>query len=297
MTKKLFRGQSAGDVAFDVLNVVFMIAFCAVIVYPMWYILVLSFNDGADAMRGGIYFWPREFTLNNYKKVLEDSQIVMAFFVSVARTLIGASTGVFFTAMVAYGLSKTHLVGRKVYMLIGIITLLFNGGLIPYFLLLRDLHLLDTFLVYIIPSLFGFYNCLIFINFFQNLPDSLEESALIDGANEFTIFIRIVLPLSMAVIATIALFLGVMHWNDYFSGVIYINNANLLPIQTLLYRIVSAAGSEKMAATLPPGMARYTSSQALKLATMVITTVPILCVYPFLQKFFVKGVLIGAVKG
>lgn len=248
-------------------------------------------------MRGGIYFWPRMFTLDNYKKVLEDSQILNAFLISAARTVIGAVTGVLFTAMVAFGLSKTKLVGRKVYMIIGVITLLFNGGLIPYFLLLRDLRLLDNFLVYIIPSLFGFYNCLIFINFFQNLPDSLEESALIDGANEFVIFIRIVLPLSTAVLATIALFLGVAHWNDYFSGVIYINNSNLLPIQTLLYRIVAAAGSEKMASTLPPGVARYTSSQALKLATMVITTVPIICVYPFLQKYFVKGVLIGAVKG
>jgi putative aldouronate transport system permease protein len=135
----------------------------------MWYILVLSFNDGADAMRGGIYFWPRAFTLDNYAKVLADTQIVRSFFVTVARTGVGTFAGVLFTAMVAFGLSKAYLLGRKLYLLLGIVTLMFNGGLIPYFLLLRDLRLLDNFLVFIIPNLFGFYNCMIFISFFQNL--------------------------------------------------------------------------------------------------------------------------------
>jgi putative aldouronate transport system permease protein len=294
---KMFKMQSPGDFIFNIINGTLLIFFCVLIVYPLWHIVVLSFNDGADAMRGGIYFWPRIFTMVNYKRVLGDAQILNAFFISLARTLIGVITGVFFTAMVAYGLSKTALVGRKIYMLVGLITMFFSGGLIPYFILLRGLRLIDTFLVYIIPNLFGFYNCLIFISFFRTIPVSLEESAIVDGANDFLIFIRIILPLSKAVLATIALFVGVHHWNDYFSGIIYINKTSLMPIQTFLYRIVAAAGSSRMAANIPPGMARATSSQALKLATMVVATVPILCVYPFLQKFFVKGVLIGAVKG
>lgn len=296
MTKRK-KHIPAGSMVFDSVNSLLMICFCALVLYPLWHIAVLSFNDGADAIRGGIYFWPRVFSLENYRRVLGEKQILNAFFISAARTVTGAASGVFFTAMVAYGLSKNHLAGRKLYMITGIITLFFGGGLIPYFLLLRNLRLIDTFLVFIIPSLFGFYNCLILITFFQSLPPSLEESAVMDGANEFLIFIRIALPLSKAALATIALFVGVYHWNDYFSGVIYINNPNLIPVQTYLYRIVAAGGSSRMAAALPPGMARFTSSQALKLATMVVTTVPILCVYPFLQKFFVKGVLIGAVKG
>ncbi|MDR0553558.1 MAG: carbohydrate ABC transporter permease [Treponema sp.] len=295
--KKYINGQSVGDFVFDSLNGFLMILFCLLVIYPLWYIVTLSFNDGADAMRGGIYFWPRVFTLENYKRVFAEAQVINAFFITVSRTVIGVVSGVFFTSMVAYGLSKTHLIGRKLYMLIGVVTLFFSGGLIPYFMLLRNLHLIDTFLVFIIPSLFGFYNCLIFITFFQSIPDSLEESAIVDGANEFLIFIRIILPLSKAVLATIALFVGVNHWNDYFSGVVYINKASLMPIQTYLYRVVVAGGSSRLAANMPAGMMRFTSSQALKLATMVVTTVPILCVYPFLQKFFVKGVLIGAVKG
>jgi putative aldouronate transport system permease protein len=295
--KKYINGRSIGDFVFDFLNSLLMILFCLLVIYPLWYIVALSFNDGADAMRGGIYFWPRVFTLENYKRVFAEAQIINAFFITVSRTVTGVVSGVFFTSMVAYGLSKTHLIGRKLYMLIGVVTLFFSGGLIPYFMLLRNLHLIDTFLVFIIPSLFGFYNCLIFMTFFQSIPESLEESAIVDGASEFLIFIRIILPLSKAVLATIALFVGVNHWNDYFSGVVYINKASLMPIQTYLYRVVVAGGSARMAANMPAGMMRFTSSQALKLATMVVTTVPILCVYPFLQKFFVKGVLIGAVKG
>lgn len=286
-----------GDSIFDGANSVLMILFCFVVVYPLWYTVVLSFNDGADAMRGGIYFWPRVFSLENYRRVLGEPQILNAFFVSAARTVVGVVTGVFFTSMVAFGLSKNYLIGRKIYMFAGLVTLFFGGGLIPYFILLRNLRLIDTFLVFIVPSLFGFYNCLIFISFFQTIPASLEESAVVDGANEFLVFVRIILPLSKAALATIALFVGVYHWNDYFSGVIYINKPSLMPIQTYLYRIVAAGDSARMAAAMPPGMVRFTSSQALKLATMVVTTFPILCVYPFLQKFFVKGVLIGAVKG
>ncbi|HIU32609.1 MAG TPA: carbohydrate ABC transporter permease, partial [Candidatus Caccousia avistercoris] len=168
---------------------------------------------------------------------------------------------------------------------------------IPTFLLIRDLHLYDSFWVYIIPSLFGFYNCIIFMSFFRTLPPALEESAMIDGANEFQQFIKIILPLSKPILATIALFTAVGHWNDYFTGVIYIQNPDLIPIQTYLYRIVAEAGSVKIQTNVQGLQERANSTQALKLATMVVTTLPIVCVYPFLQKYFVKGVMIGAVKG
>mgnify|MGYP005788939009 FL=1 len=279
------------------MNLVLLTAFCILILYPVWYIVVLSFNEGADAMLGGIYFWPRKFTLQNYRAVFQENAIVQSFLVTIARTVLGTATSVFFTAMVSFAYSKARLIGRNFYLTMGTVTLIFNGGLIPTFLLIRDLHLYDSFWVYIIPSLFGFYNCIIFMSFFRTLPPALEESAMIDGANEFQQFIKIILPLSKPILATIALFTAVGHWNDYFTGVIYIQNPDLIPIQTYLYRIVAEAGSVKIQTDVQGLQERANSTQALKLATMVVTTLPIVCVYPFLQKYFVKGVMIGAVKG
>jgi putative aldouronate transport system permease protein len=174
----------------------------------------------------------------------------------------------------------------------------FGGGLIPYFILLRSLRLYDSFLVYIIPGLFNFWNCIIFMTFFRELPAGLEESAKLDGANDMMIFLRIVLPLSMPVIATISLFVGVGHWNDYFSGVMFVNNPNLQPIQTFLYRVIAGSSQTKSIVGMPAGVAaQAVSSQSVKLATMTVTTAPIICIYPFLQRYFVKGVMIGAIKG
>lgn len=294
---KFFKRRSIGDTTFSVVNALILGLFCVAIIYPIWYIVVLSFNEGADAMLGGIYFWPRKFTLQNYKAVFADTAIVRAFGVTIARTVIGTVSSVFFTAMVSFSFSHSKLIGRNIYMTMGIITLMFSGGMIPYFLLLKNLHLLDTFWVYIIPSLFSFYNCIIFMSFFRSIPASIEESAMIDGANEFVQFIRIILPLSKPILATIALFTCVSHWNDYFSGVIYVNDPKLMPIQTFLYRVVAEAGSIKMTGNVVGLAAKANSTQALKLATMVVTTLPIVCVYPFLQKYFVKGVMIGSVKG
>jgi putative aldouronate transport system permease protein len=174
----------------------------------------------------------------------------------------------------------------------------FGGGLIPYFIMLRSIGLYDTFLVYIIPAMFNFYNLIIFMSFFREIPPALEESARLDGANDFVIFVRLIIPLSMPVLATIALFNGVYHWNDYFSGVMYINNPDLQPIQTFLYRIIASVSMTKSIVGMPAGIAaQQVSSQSVKLATMVTTTAPIICIYPFLQRYFVKGIMIGSIKG
>jgi putative aldouronate transport system permease protein len=275
-----------------------MLAVCFATLYPVWYTVVLSFNDASDTMRGGIFWWPRKFSLQSYKTVFLDDAIVRAFAVTFARTLIGTVSGVFFTSMVAYAFSKQKLAGRKVYMIIGTVTMFFGGGLIPYFIILKNLGLYDNFLVYIVPALFNFYNMIIFMAFFRELPAGLEESALIDGANEFRIFLEIVVPVSLPVLATIALFVGVYHWNDYFMGVMFINDPDLQPIQTFLYRIIASASAARTVQAMPVGMAAaQVSSQSVKLATMVVTTAPIICVYPFLQKYFVKGMLVGSIKG
>ena len=275
-----------------------MVFVCFVAIYPVWYTIIVSFNNSEDTLRGGVYFWPRQFTLESYKTVFQDKSIVKAFGITIMRTVIGTVASVLFTSMVGYALSKKHIFGNKVYMIIGTITMFFGGGLIPTFILYKNIGLYDNFLVYIIPSLFNFYNMIIFVAFFRELPVGLEESAKLDGANDMVIFLRIIVPLSMPVVATIALFNGVWQWNDYFTGVMYINDADLQPIQTFLYRIIASASASKAVVSLPAGIsAQQVSSQSVRLATMVVTTLPIVCVYPFLQKYFVKGMLIGSIKG
>ena len=251
-----------------------MALICFAALYPVWYTVVISFNDSSDAMRGGVYWFPRKFSLESYRAVFQDKTIV------------------------AYAFSKKHIMFNKFYTILGTITMFFGGGLIPYFITIKNLGLYDSFLVYIIPGLFNFYNMIIFMSFFKAMPASLEESAKLDGANDMLIFVRIIIPLSMPVVATIALFNGVGHWNDYFTGVMYINKAALQPIQTYLYRIVASASASKAVVAMPAGVsAQQVSSQSVRLATMVVTTFPIMCVYPFLQKYFVKGMLIGSIKG
>jgi len=285
---------TAGDVVLGII----MGLICFICLYPVWYTVVISLNDSTDALRGGIYFWPRKWSFQSYKTVFQDSTIMRAFLVTVLRTVFGTVTSVFFTAMVGYAFSKKHIMGNKFYMILGTITMFFNGGLIPTFILLKNLGLYDNFLVYILPSLFNFYNMIIFMTYFREMSPALEESAKLDGCNDMTIFVRIILPLSMPVVATIALFNGVGHWNDYFMGVMYINKAALQPIQTYLYRIVASASASKSVVAMPAGFsAQQVSSTSVRLATMVVTTFPIMCVYPFLQKYFVKGFMVGSIKG
>ncbi len=290
--------RSREQIIFDVVNYAIMIVLCIVILYPVWYVLILAFNEGIDAAKGGIYIWPREFTLQNVRVVFENAGILQSFAVTILRTVVGVITHVLFTATVAYALSKRRLVGRNIFITMGIITMFFNGGLIPTFLLIKNLGLLDNFFVYIIPTMFNFFELIIFLAFFRELPAALEESAFIDGANDFQVYIKIVLPLSLPVLATIALFNGVWHWNDYFTGLIYINSDDLQTIQTFLYRVIAQNSSSQMLQnTGGVAVFRSTTSRSLELATMVITTFPIVCIYPFFQRYFVKGFLVGSVKG
>ncbi len=273
--------------------------------YPFWNSLVISFNVGSDTSLGGITFWPRKFTLENYSLVFGDGRISQAFMISALRTVSGTLLSVLFTAVFAYGLSKRELIGRKYYMIFCIITMYFSGGLIPSFLLIRGMGMMDTFWVMIIPGLISVYNMIIFRTFFLGLPAGLEESARMDGCNHFGVLFRIVLPISGPVIATLSLFTAVWHWNDWFSPTIYINDTRLLPIQTLLKQILNsnivteqllqsvgnnAAAQDRLAA------AQSVTTRSLSMATTMVATLPIIMVYPFLQKYFVKGVLIGSLK-
>ena len=285
---------------FDYFNILLMLGLCFITVYPLWYCLIVSFNEGKDAMFGGIYWWPRVFSLENYETVFRDVGIVGAFGISVARTVLGVVFSILVISMTSYALLAKKLLFRKIYYVMGTITMFFSGGLIPSFFLIRKLGLYDSFWVFVLPSLFSFYFLLVFQAFFRTLSDALEESAKMDGANELYIYFKIILPLSKPVLATIALFLGVGHWNDYFTGIIYIDNAKLRPISTYLYQVIAQAGSNQMVENIPgvnTGDLRKVTAQSVRLATMIVATVPILATYPWLQKYFIKGVMIGAIKG
>jgi putative aldouronate transport system permease protein len=273
-----------------------------IMLYPYWNSLVISFNVGKDTMMGGLTFWPREFTLENYRIVFQDKRLVDALYISVMRTVIGTVISIFFTSMFAYGMTVKGLVGKKYYMIFCIITMYFGGGLIPYFLLIRELGMMNSFWVYVIPSIISVWNMIIFRAFFMGLPAGLEESAKIDGASLIGIFVRIILPISGPVIATLSLFTAVGHWNEWFSASIFISDAKLLPVQTVLQQIlksnivseqlmqVSGAAQEQMAKKIG------VTAKSLTMATMVVATIPIILVYPFVQKYFVKGVLVGSLK-
>jgi putative aldouronate transport system permease protein len=293
------RSNSWKDRTFDILNVSFMVVLAFVTLYPFWNALVGSFNNGLDYMRGGVVWFPRVWTLDNYRVAFLDSSIIDAYKVTILRTLVATVAHVIFTGLFAYGFSKRHLVGRNTIAVMGLITLLFSGGLIPYYMVLKSLGFINNFLVYIIPGLFSFFNVLIFQAYFREIPESLVESAKLDGANEYTIFFKLILPVSMPVIAAITLFTGIYNWNAYFDSMIFTSKPQLQTVMMFLLKIVKtqqAASALEMRATTMLGT-RTTSSKTVQLAMMMVTTVPIIVIYPFLQKYFVKGLLIGSVKG
>lgn len=296
------RRLSLGDRTMVVAIYTFLVLLAFVTFYPFWNGLVISFNSGIDTARGGVTFWPRDFSLENYKIVLEDDRLMNGFLVSVLRTVIGTITSIFVTAVFSYGMTKKELMGRKFYMVMCIVTMYFSGGLIPSFLVIRELGLMNSFWVFIIPSLVSVWNMIIFRTFFMGLPAGLEESAKIDGCGNWGTFFRIIVPLSGPVVATLSLFTAIGHWNEWFMASIYISNENLLPIQTLLKQILNSnIMTEQMAnmdsaAQAVMSKMRTVTTKSLSMATMMVATLPIVMVYPFLQKYFVKGVLVGSLK-
>lgn len=281
---------------------IFLALLAFVTFYPFWNGLVISFNSGSDTAMGGVTFWPRDFTLENYGIVFQDNRLLNGFKISVLRTVIGTISSILVTSIFAYGMTKSELIGRKYYMVMCIITMYFGGGLIPTFMLVRGLGLMDSFWVFIIPGLVSVWNMIIFRTFFNGLPNGLEESAKIDGCGNWGIFFKIILPLSGPVIATLSLFTAVSHWNEWFLPSIYINNENLLPIQTMLRQILNSnIMSEQMSNLDSASQAvlsrmQSVTSKSLSMATMMVATLPIIMVYPFVQKHFVKGVLVGSLK-
>ena len=293
--------RSRGDRWFDAFNIFLMLVVVVLTLAPFWFALIGSLNQGLDYMRGGVYLWPRTFTLSNYISVFSDTTIYHAYFITVSRALVGTALHVAVTAMVAYGMSRKMLAGRNAYLVFMMFTMFFYGGLIPTYLLYKELGLLNNFLVYIVPTMFSVWDMIIMMSFFRTIPEPIVESAKIDGAGEYRIFLQLVLPLTKPVLAAIALFNGVYHWNAYTDAMFFTTKENLEPVQLFLMRIVTdssvAQKFGEQAAGIVPEEARQISPETLKLAMMMATTAPILFIYPFLQKYFVKGILIGSIKG
>ena len=301
---KLKIKKSIAECVFDMMNVLVMIVLAFSFIYPFWNTLVLSFNDSIDALKGGIYFWPRMFTLDNYITALRDSSIIRSYGITIAKTVLGTSSGLICTGMFAYALSKKNLLFRNLYLNICIVTMFFSGGMIPTYLLYRSLGLLNNFLVYIIPGLYQVGTMIVMKSFFISLPVAVEESAEIDGLNHVQIFFKIVLPLSAPIFATYALMNGVAQWNGWFDAMIYQNDERLYPVQMVLRKIIEKSQlvtEMQKGEAFQTGMAETPSSitvttEGIKTATMMITIGPIIAIYPFMQKYFVKGMTVGAVK-
>jgi putative aldouronate transport system permease protein len=297
MKKRLVRLTVEDKVLNTIVYIILIFTFI-VTAYPFYLSFILSFNDAADAAAGGIYLWPRYFTLYNYQNFFRDTSWLIAFGVTLLRTFIGTILTVFFTAMVSYGLSFQNLIGRKFYMSVVILCMYFSGGLIPYYMTLRALRLLNTFFVYIIPSMMSLFYVIVAISFFQQLPQELHESGVIDGASEMKIFTHIIIPVSKPLLATIAVFTGVGHWTSWFDSAYFVQNKNLRTLGYLLMAIINKNNTPVTQQTaIIASQVHISTSLSVQVTAMVITVFPIILIYPFLQRYFVSGLTLGSVKG
>jgi len=257
-----------------------------------------SLSDSFASMSGGLFLYPRKFTFLAYEMLFKSRQIFIAFRNTTMKTIVGTVISVFLTALTAYPLSLPRFKGRGFFSMMIFFTMLFSGGIIPTYLLIKQLGLLDTFWVYVIPGAMSAYNMFIMRTYYKSIPRSLEESAVIDGANPFQVLYKIMLPLSTPALAAIAMFYGVGNWNSYMDGVLYVNSQNLQLLQVYLRQLIAAAGAKGALGDIGDlGPASRLTEETMKMTVIAVSVIPILIVYPFLQKYYTKGIMIGAVKG
>lgn len=297
--------RSAEDKAINIIVTACMVLIFITSVYPVYFCFISSISDGQATLGNPTFFWPVKPTLDNYKAALNDPSIGNALIISVFRVVVGTASSVFFTALMAYAFSKDYLMYKKVYMIFFIITMYFGGGVIPSYLVYKAYGIINTFAVYILPGLLSVFNMILFMNFFRDLPDGVIEAARIDGVGEFSMLVRIVLPLSKPIFATIMLFNGVAIWNDWFTTAYYTTSEELMTLSALLMKLVTSAEAQRKleefvrTSGVQLGDFQLTSSvtgDSVRYATLLVSIVPVLLVYPFLQKYFEKGIMLGAVK-
>lgn len=282
------------DTVFDIINIILMILVIVVTLYPFWYVLVGSFSSVGHLVKNGFVLLPDGLHLDSYKQVFRNSLIPTAYRNTMIVTLSGTAISMTLTILGAYVLSIRELPGRKILTIFFVLTMLFSGGLVPTYLVVSKLHLIDSLWALILPTAISAYNMVLLRNFFQSVPGELYEAACIDGETMLGYLFHILLPLSKASIATIAMFYAVGYWNDYFKSLIYIRDSALWPMQTVLRQALQTAQFNTM---MFEDAAQSLSTETLKYAMIVVSVLPILCVYPFVQKYFVKGVMVGSLKG
>lgn len=295
--KRYRKKSSTANIAFAVFNSIFMILFVVVTLYPVINTLAISLNDGTDALKGGIYLLPRKFTLKNYTTVLEKDNLVTGAIVTVARTVIGTVTALVMNAILAFIVSRPRFLFRKQLSLFWVITMYVNGGLIPTFVLYKNLGMTNSFWVYIVPGMISAFNMLVIRTYMNGLPDSLVESAQLDGAGYTTIFLKIISPLCKPVYATVALFVAVGQWNSWFDAMLYNRmSSEYTTLQYELMKLLSSVTSQGATAETMKHAAGAVTPASVRAAATIVTMLPIICIYPFLQKYFVTGLTLGGVK-
>lgn len=302
---RYFKQSSKGDIVLDIVKVVVLSLVTIIVLYPFINILAISLNESTDTLRGGIYLWPRRFSLDSYAEIFTNKAFMGALKITVLRTLIGTPIALFVQSSLAYVLSRKELLLRRTITLIFIATMYFGGGigsgggfLIPGYMVVKGLGLLDSFWVYIFPLALNVYNVILIRSYIESLPESLIEAARIDGANDLRIYWQMIIPLAKPILLTVGLFVAVQQWNSWFDASIFTKSQSLKPMQTVLVEILqqySSGGSmtEQMSQAMS---GRGVSPDSLRMAGTMVTTIPIILLYPLIQRYFVKGMLLGAVK-
>lgn len=298
--KEKFK-KSYSDKVFDGVNLLVMVVLLLVFLWPLWFVLIASVSNPNEVWNGNVVLFPKQFTLTAYEEIIKYETIWIGYRNTIIYTVLGTVINLIMTIFAAYPLSRKDFVPRNFFMFMFMLTMYFGGGLIPTYLVVSKLGMVNTIWAMMIPGAVSIYNVIITRTYFINsIPNELQESASLDGANSFQFLVKIVLPLSKPIIAVIALYYAVGHWNDFFSALIYINKKELMPLQSFLRDLLM---SNKMLTDGLMGMdaaqaeARMQLAQTLKYSAIIVSTVPVLCIYPFIQKYFVKGVMIGSVKG
>lgn len=285
--------RSAGSRFFDAVNIVVLLILALITFYPFWDCLVVSCSSLKSYLSTNIHLWPSEWSFEGYSYMLKNIDMWRSYANSIFITIVGTVINMLITTMAAYTLSKKDLKGQRVLMFMMVFTMMFSGGIIPTYIVVKDLHLMNSLWAMILPSAVSTYNLIVLRNFFMDLPMELEEAALLDGCTEIGVLFRIMLPISKPALTTVTLFYAVDHWNNFFSAIMYINDKKVWPLQLFLRSMLF----ESDAAYSSGGESLFLLGQPMKMAAVMMAIIPIMCVYPFFQKYFTKGVMAGAVKG
>ena len=290
--------RSLGERTFEKFNIILMCFLMVITLYPLWHVLMASFSDGGLLMaHTGPLFSPIGFSMEAYKQVFKNPMVLRGYLNTIFVVVVGVSLNILMTSIGAYFLSRKDVFWNKFVTLAIVFTMFFSGGLIPFYFTVRGLHLDNTLWALIIPVMINTFNLIIMRTAFSAVPQSLEESAKIDGAGHFTILFKLIIPLCMPTIAVMILYYGVAHWNAWFNAMIFLRNRELYPLQLILREILIQNSSVNSAISMGSGDDTVKAAEAIKYAIIIVATIPVLCIYPFLQKYFAKGVMIGAVKG